>query len=227
MADENTAGLSWLRKYSGWAALLVATVLLAVGAYLIEGQSQPSQPVTYESQLQAETPAGVEKAATAAAVPLLPMQAAMIAEEIKEAAANPPDAVVQTNGAKLEDTAKTEVQKSGGQFAIVTDPKDPAKSPVLPTTTGKAVTTPANVGTISPNTPVTLNQYNIKVYPDHLFQVGGSYKEVLAAYSWKVDVPKIPLIVPNGGVGYLGVYGHANFDRPDMSRAGIILTIPK
>lgn len=130
--------------------------------------------------------------------------------------------MVQTTGAKLEETIQAELKKSGGQFAIVTDPKHPASVPVLPPTNAAS----AKAEPIAPAAPVILNQYNIKAYPDRLFQIGGSYQEVFAAYSWKVDVPKIPLIVPHGNTGYLGVYGHANLDRPDQSRMGVILTIP-
>lgn len=61
----------------------------------------------------------------------------------------------------------------------------------------------------------------------HLIQAGGSYQEVFAAYSWKVNVPKILIIAQHSAVGYLGFYDHANFDQPRMSRIGIILNIPK
>lgn len=218
--------LSWIANRPR-VVLCIAMVMFALAGMLVwDKLHQPAQ-ITLESQQRAETPTGVERAANAALVPISPAQAAAIAAEIKDDADKLPDAVVRTTGARLEDTIKTELQKSGGQFAIVTVPKNPESVPALPPTNDKAVTIPANAGTISPNTPVTLNQYNIKAYPDRLIQVGGSCQEVFAAYSRKVDVPKIPLIAPHGGVGYLGVYGHANFDRPDMSRAGIMLTIPK
>ncbi len=217
--------LSWIANRPR-AVLCIALAMMFVlaGILVWDKLHQPAQ-ITLESQKQAETPAGVEKAANAAQVPISPAQAAAIAAEIKEDADKPPDAVVRTTGSRLEDTIRTELHKSGGQFAIVTDPKNPASAPALPPVPGKVVS-PANAGTISPNTPVTLNQYNIKAYPDRLIQVGGSYQEMFAAYSWKVNVPKIPLVAPHGGVGYLGVYGHANLDYPGMSRAGIMLTIP-
>ncbi|MDR3565602.1 MAG: hypothetical protein P4N59_29760 [Negativicutes bacterium] len=206
--------------------LRVMVVLLAAGIlYFVWARLHPAKVVTFESQQQASTPTGVEGAANAAEVPISSAQAAEIASVIKHDAGKPPNAVVQTNGASLIDTAKKELQKFGGQFSIVTEPKNPAIIPAL-SLTGKTVTS-AKGGTLSPNTPVTLNQYNIKAYPDRLIQVGGSYQELFAAYSWRVNVPKIPLIAPRGDIGYLGVYGHANLDNPGMSRIGIILTIPK
>lgn len=164
----------------------------------------------------------MERAANAAQVPLSQSQATAIASAIKESEAKAPDAVVRTTEAKLEETIKAELKKSGAQFAIVTDPKHPANVPVLP----QADAAPAKAEATTASAPVSLNQYNIKAYPDRLFQVGGSYQEVFAAYSWKVDVPKVPIIAPHGNTGYLGVYGHANLDRPDQSRIGVILTIP-
>lgn len=218
--------LAWNDNHTKIILGLALAVIIVLAGKLIWNKVHPPAPITLESQKQAATPAGVEKAANAAQVPLSPAQAAVIAKEIKEGA-DKQYAVAQTIGARLEDTIRTELKKSGGQFAIVTDPKNSASVPALPTMTGKAVTAPQNAGTISPSTPVTLNQYNIKAYPDRLIQVGGSFQEVLAAYSWRVNVPKIPLIAPHGDVGYLGFYGHANFDHLEMSRIGIMLTIAK
>lgn len=209
--------LAWIDNHARvLLGLALAVIILLVGL-LFWSRAHPPVPVTLVSQEQAATPAGVERAANAAQVPLSPSQATAIASAIRESEEKAPDAVVQTTEAKLEETIKAELKKSGGQFAIVTDPKHPDRVPVLPSAKAEATTASA---------PVILNQYNIKAYPDRLFQVGGSYQEVFVAYSWKVDVPKVPIIAPHGNTGYLGVYGHANLDRPDQSRMGIILTIP-
>ena len=185
--------------------------------------------VTFESQERAQTVSGVQQAANAAQISISSEQAAAIALAIKKEADKMPEAVVQTTGAKLENTIKGEMQKSGGQFSIITNVNNSASVSKQPMISSKAATilVHANAETISSNTPVTLNQYNIKAYPDWLIQVGGSYQEVMLAYSRKVNVPKIPLIAPRGDVGYVGIYGHANFDHPDVSRVGLILTIPK
>lgn len=201
--------------------LALAVIIFLVGL-LFWNRAHPLVPITLEAQEQAATPAGVERAASTAQVPLSPTQTAVIASAIKKSAEKAPDAVVQTTEARLEETIRAELKKSGGQFAIVTDPKHPASIPVVPA----ASTASAQAEVIAPNAPVILNQYNIKAYPDRLFQVGGSYQEVFAAYSWRVSVPKLPVIAPRGNTGYLGVYGHANLDRPDQSRVGILLTIP-
>ena len=72
-----------------------------------------------------------------------------------------------------------------------------------------------------------MNQYNIKAYPARLVQIGGSYQEVMASYSWKVTIPKIPFVAPHGDIGYVGIYSHVNLDNYSSSRVGIVLTIPK
>lgn len=214
--------LAWINNHARVLLGLALAVIIFLVGLLFWNRAHPPVPVTLASQEQAATPAGVERAANAAQVPLSPSQATAIASAIKESEEKAPDAVVQTTEAKLEETIKAELKKSGGQFAIITDPKHPDCVPVLPPT--DAASAKAEATTAS--APVILNQYNIRAYPAHLIQVGGSYREVFAAYSWKVDVPKVPIIAPHGNIGYLGVYGHANLDRPDQSRIGVILTIP-
>jgi len=204
---------AWIDNHPRVVFYVALVLIFALTGIMAWTHFHPPNPVAFESQEQAATPAGVEKAASAAQVPISTAQAVAIANAIKQDVDKPPDAVVQTTGAKLETTIKTELQRSSGQFAIVT----------------KKVgsTLPPTVGTILPNTTVQLNQYNVEAYPAHLIQVGGSYEELFAAYSWKVNIPKIPLIAPHADVGYFGVYTHANFDQPGMSRIGVMLTIPK
>ncbi|MBP2654278.1 MAG: hypothetical protein H6Q73_1847 [Firmicutes bacterium] len=201
-------------------------IIILVGL-LVWNKLHAPVPVIIEIQAHATTSAGVEQAATVAQVPISSTQAVTIANAIKDDVVKSPVSVAQTSGERLETTVKTELQKSGGQFAIVTDAKQPATTPALPKISSKITSAAESHETILPNTPVTLNQYNIKAYPDRLIQIDGSYQEVMAAYSWKVNVPKIPIISPHGDVGYLGVYGHANLDNPAMSRVGVMLTIPR
>lgn len=214
--------LAWIDNHARVLLGLALAVIIFLVGLLFWNRAHPPVPITLESQEQAATPAGVERAASAAQVPLSPTQTAAITGAIKKSVDNVPDAVVQTTEAKLEETIRAELKKSGGQFAIVTDPKHPATIPVVPAASAAS----AQAEAIVPNAPFILNQYNIKAYPDRLFQVGGSYQEVFAAYSWRVSVPKLPVIAPRGNTGYLGVYGHANLDRPEQSRVGILLTIP-
>lgn len=219
------AALQWLKTNEKLVLRALVALLVLVVFCFVWARLHPAKVVTFESQQQASTPSGVKESANAAAVSVSPKQAAEIANVIKNEVDRAPEAVIITSGSGLIDTVKKELQKSGGQFSIITEPKNPASVPTL-SLTGKTGTS-IKAGTISLNTPVTLNQYNIKAYPDRLIQVGGSYQEVFAGYSWKVSVPKIPLIAPHGDIGYLGFYGHVNLDHPDMSRIGVMLTVPK
>ena len=227
---------SWIVNHAKMILCVALGLILLLAGMLVWGKFHSPTPVTFESREQAATPAGVEKAAVAAQVSISQTQAAEIASVIKGYEGKAPDTTVKSTGDKLRDTIKTELKNSGGQFAIVTDSNKasvttavppPAKASTTPPAPPITTTTLGNTGVALPNTPIILNQYNIKAYPDRLIQIGGSYREVLTSYSWKVDVPKIPLITQHGAVGYLGIYGHANFDHPNMSRIGIMLTVPK
>jgi hypothetical protein len=76
---------------------------------------------------------------------------------------------VTTTGAALNQTITKEQSKAKADFSIITDPAHPASVPVLSSTPGK-VASSAAVTSITPTTPVVLNQYNIKAYPENLFR---------------------------------------------------------
>ncbi len=206
-------------------AILVLLVFLATMAVCYGwARLHPPHQAVFESQQQASTPAGVEEAANNAQVPLAASQASRVAQSIQAATKAQPAAYVVTTGAKMQATVQTELKKSGGQFAIVTDPAHPDSTPVA-VPAGKPGTLNAKI--IPPAATVTLNQYNIKAYPDRLIQIGLGYHEVFAGYSWRVSVPKLPLLAPHGAAGYLGAYAHINTDQPANSRTGVLLTIPQ
>ncbi len=218
---------AWIINHARTLLCVALVLILLLAGMLVWGKLHPPGTVTFETREQAATPAGAEKAANAAQVSISPSQAAEIADVIKESADREPDAVVQTTGESLKATIKTELHKAGGQFAIVTDSKKPASMPVPLPDNSKAATALSNAGALPSGTPVTLNQYNINAYPDRLIQIGVSYHEVFASYSWRVSVPKLPLLAPHGAAGYLGAYAHINTDQSVNSRAGVLLTIPQ
>lgn len=216
--------IRWLAAHERPAIHVLLVFLAAMAICYGWARMHPPQPVVFESQQQASTPAGVEEAANIAQVPLTASQASRVAQSIQAAAKTPPGAYIVTSGAKVQATVQTELKKSGGQFAIVTDPAHPYSTPVaMPA--GKLA--PPNAEIIPPAATVTLNQYNIKAYPDRLVQIGVSHHEVFTSYSWRVSVPKLPLLAPHGAAGYLGTYAHIDTDQPANSRAGVLLTIPQ
>jgi hypothetical protein len=182
------ASLSWLWKYRNWVALIVAIILLAIGAYFLWEHIHPIKPVAYESQQQAETPQGVQQAADSAQIPITKRQAAEIGQYIRENAKAAPMAKEATTGARLEQQAANALKFNHADYAILTDPVKPDQ---------KAV--------VKPGDSVTVNEYLIKAYPGHLLQAGLGKDAALLSWSVRTNVPKIPLIIPHGAVGYVGV----------------------
>jgi len=135
------------------ATILLGVVLLCVAGWLLYQHYHQPQLVTAESQAQAETPAGVEKAAENAEVKMLKSQLAEAAQQIASLKNKPPVTVVKTVPVEVIKTVEIERQKSGADFAIVADPVNPDKQVNL-----------QEVASLPEDTPVTLNQYNVFVY---------------------------------------------------------------
>ena len=198
----------WLYKHRQLVMYAIVAAALAVGGYLLYQHFHPHSPVTPLSQEQAETPQGVQEAAEQSQVHISTDQAVEIAEAIREAPARKPDRVVETTGAQLVDTVEAERIKSGADFAIVTDPAQAGKTPVLDNKIGPP--------TFPADKPVTLNQYNIQAYPKALLE--------LTAYSDKsLDVAYLRRVKVFGATGYIGP---AITLSPDSVRVGARLTIP-
>ncbi len=136
-------------------AILLGVVLLVavVAGWLLWPHFNQPQPVTGESQQQAETPAGVELAADNAHVKLMQEQLNEAAKEIARLKNKPPDKVVVTEVKEVVKVVEKEVEKRGADFGIVTNPASPDK--------------PVDLGEIAQlpeGTTVNLNQYNIFAY---------------------------------------------------------------
>lgn len=174
------AVLQWITANEKTILRSMVVLLAASILYFVWARFHPARPMTFESQQQASTPAGVQLTANNAQVPLSASQAARVVQSVQASANVVPVAIVATTGSKLQEAVKAELQKFGGQFSIVTDPAHPGSAPVVAAAAAKPAS--ANAEVIPPTAAVTLNQYNIKAYPDRLIQIGGSYQEVFAAY---------------------------------------------
>ncbi|TWH48570.1 hypothetical protein [Sporomusa sp. KB1] len=193
------------------AAILLGVVLLCVGGWMLYQHYNQPEPVTAESQQQAETPAGVELAAQNAHITMLQSQLQEAANQIAELKNKPPDTIVKTVPVEIEKVVIKEVEKRGANFAIVTDPAQPDKQVNL-----------QEVTSLPAETPITLNQYNVfaykkvirgvNVYPDWSKAVQGKFKldEVTADVSRR--------ITKDGK--YLGVVAGYDF-RHDYGKAGL------
>lgn len=197
-------------KYRIAAIIIGLAALLAIVFFVWQYTHQP-QPVTGESQQQAETQAGLELAAKNAQIEMLQSQLDEAAKQITELKNKPPNTVIKTVPVEVMKTVEVERQKSGADFAIVTDPKQPDKTVDL-----------KDVEKLPADTSVTLNQYNVfaykkvirgvNVYPDWSETARGKFKidEVTADISRR--------ITRDGK--YLGVSVGYDFEH-DKAKAGI------
>lgn len=139
-------------KYRIAAIIIGLAIVMALGYFVWQYFHKP-QPVTTESQQQAETPAGVELAAKNAHIKMLQSQLEETAKQIAELKNKPPATIIKTVPVEVIKTVEVERQKSDADFAIVTDPKHPDKKVDF-----------KEVEKLPADTTVTLNQYNVHAY---------------------------------------------------------------
>lgn len=183
------------RRIIGGVVLGVLLVVIAV--LLFRGCKTEPQKVTVEQQTQAQTEAGVEKAADNAQIPVSREQAQDAAQEIRYIYEHDtkPEYTVITTGGDVEKQAQAAQKRSGADFSIVAS-QDGSK---------------ADVASISKDKPVELNQYNVQAYKKVLHTVevspdiegGRGIAEVGYTVSRKVS---------RDGK-YLGVGASYNFDN--------------
>ena len=177
-------------------AIIFGILAVIVAVLLFRGCKTEPQKVTVEPQVEAQSEAGVEKAADNAQVPVSRQQAQDAAQEIRYIYQhdNPPEYTIVTTGGDVEKQAQAAQERAGADFSIVAS------------TDGA----PANTASISKDKPVELNQYNVQAYKKVLHTVevspdiegGRGIAEVGYSVSRKVS---------RDGK-YLGVGASYNFD---------------
>lgn len=143
---------SWVEDHKKLIAYIAAGAVLICAAFLIYRHFHQPEPVTTESQTQAETPAGVEQAADKAQVSISPPQAQEAASQIKYIYTNSiiPQYTITTTGANAEKQAQASQEAAGADFSIVTDKYNPTKQ--------------TSLKTLPASSTVELNQYNVQAY---------------------------------------------------------------
>lgn len=138
-------------------AIIFGIIAVIVAALLFRGCKTEPQKVTVEQQTQAQTEAGVEKAADNAQIPVSREQAQDAAQEIRYIYEHDtkPEYTIITTGGDVEKQAQAAQERAGADFSIVTS-KDDSK---------------ADVASISKDKPVELNQYNVQAYKKTLHTV--------------------------------------------------------
>ena len=143
---------SWVENNKNLIAYIVAGAVLICAAFLIYRHFHQPEPVTTESQTQAETPAGVEQAADRAHVPISNDQAQQAASQIKYIYSHDvqPIYTITTTGSKVQKVAETAQNDAGADLSIITDKSNPNKK--------------IDVSAIPATSTVELNQYNVQAY---------------------------------------------------------------
>ena len=142
----------WVEAHKKLIAYIAAGAVLICAAFLIYRHFHQPEPVTTESQTQAETPAGVEQAADRAHVPINNDQANDAATQIKYIYSHDvqPVYTVTTTGDKAQKAAETAQNNAGADFSIITNKSNP--------------TATTDLKTLPASSTVELNQYNIQAY---------------------------------------------------------------
>lgn len=136
-----------------------------------------TKPATTMPQQQAETPAGVEKAASNAHIKLDSGQKKQVSETIREirVTEREPVYIIQTTGDKAQEVSEKASNQEKADFSIVTD-KDHSDEAV-------------ELDKLDENETVNLNQYNIQAYKKQLNTIEYQPWEKTIGYthSWKVS----------------------------------------
>jgi hypothetical protein len=197
------------RKYRKRELIFIVVILfLVVVLVLLSWRHYRPQLVTLTSQQQAETPAGVEKATDAAQVPLTKTQVQEAAKEIKTTSGKTPDRIDVSSGRDLNKKVEGIRKDTAADFTIVTNPAKPDEKPA-----------------VKIDEPVQLNVYNIKAYPRKLAELSVGVHGADVAYLRRVDVPRVPLVLPKGAVGYMGPFIRAEYDTGKVD-GGLRLVVP-
>ena len=153
---------SIVKKYP-YLLAIAAIVLVCIAGYFV-WHSKQAQPVTTETQVQAETPAGVTQAADKAQVSISPSQAQEAASQIRYIYTNSiiPQYTITTTGDKSQEAADKAQEAAGADFSIITNKSNP--------------TATTDLKTLPAGSTVELNQYNVQAYKKvlHTIDIGTS-----------------------------------------------------
>ena len=161
------------------AKIITAVILIVLLVFFVvkAWEAHTTKPVTTMPQQQAETPAGVEKAASNAHIKLDSGQTKQVSETIREirVTEREPVYIIQTTGDKAQEVSEKASKQEKADFSIVTD-KDHSDEAV-------------ELDKLDENETVNLNQYNIQAYKKQLNTIEYQPWEKTIGYthSWKVS----------------------------------------
>ena len=146
------SAIEWAKPHKTIILYAVGIILVAVLAVVAWRYTHRPEPVTTETQIEAETVQGVERAAGNTHVQLNTDQAQQAATRIKYIYSHDvqPIYTVTTTGNNAESVAETAQEAAGADFSIVTDKYNPTEQ--------------TSLKTLPASSTVELNQYNVQAY---------------------------------------------------------------
>lgn len=156
-------------------AVIMITLLVC---FLVKAwEAHITKPVTTMPQQQAETPAGIEKAASNAHIKLDNGQTKQVSETIREirVTEKEPVYIIQTTGDKAQEASEKASKQEKTDFSIVTDKDHPDEA--------------VELDKLDKDTTVNLNQYNVQAYKKHINTVEYYPQEKAIGYThqWKTS----------------------------------------
>ena len=150
--EKLKSAIEWAKPHKTIILYAVGIILVAVLAVVAWRYTHRPEPVTTETQVQAQTVQGVDRAASNAHVTLTPDQSQQTADRIKYIYTHDvqPVYTITTTGANAEKQAQTAQESAGADFSIVTDKYNPTKQ--------------TSLKTLPASSTVELNQYNVQAY---------------------------------------------------------------
>lgn len=165
-------------KYEVAGAFIIIATVLFVAFYIYQFFYGPfTKSVMPMPQQQAETPAGVEKAASNAHIKLDSGQQKQVSETIREirVTEKEPVYIIQTTGDKVQEASEKASKQEKADFSIVTDKDHPDEA--------------VELDKLDKNTTVNLNQYNVQAYKKHIntIEYYPAEKAVGYTHQWKIS----------------------------------------
>lgn len=165
-------------KYKTAQIIIAVILLVLLMCVLVKAwEVHTTKPATTIPQQQAETPAGVEKAADDAHIKLDSGQAKQVSETIREirVTEKEPVYIVQTTGSKIQEASEKAREREKADLSIVTDKDHPDEA--------------VELDKLDKDATVNLNQYNIHAYKKQLNTIEYQPWEKTIGYthSWKVS----------------------------------------
>ncbi len=210
MAEQVLAALERRYHRQRLALVIMVFVLLLSTIYFARDSFRGPGKIVSMSQQQAETTDGIKLAANTASTPLRSGQSEETAHKIREVheQGTPPDEVLTVRAADVQTAATQAVDRNKADFAILIPPggQSPAQLP--------------------PDQKLSLQVYSIRAYPKSMLGIGVGKMGADISYLRRVDIAKLPLLLPKGGVGYIGPYIKAGKNGGSDLDYGVRMMIP-